>query len=961
MAPQKGKKGSKGKANKDPVIQPPAAQVQVEPPQAPEPLSVVQSMPGTLHFGSAEPRPVSRSLFTNQPSGMPAGTGLSGAFPSALTPLPEEALARGQLTSPVKQEGSVSSNPFLQRKTQPVNSQTHSPRSRSVSRRSSREFMDDWDNTRRSPRSVEQEEQHELENLDDDAVHESEAEHGRSQHEDQAQAQVYTSQQGLASGLRPLGQPLAELNDENSRRLQEVSICIPAAQATDGLLEVHDIGTTMARILRCLTYAREGLHRDFQVPHRSFSRNEYRATFKELLEYIDNALNEVWEYPLGEFEAAYILDAKHMRKLTKELSILLSNNEEGFLLLGKGLPTLPRWGRDGKWDDIWHAIDFEILSVAYRCEVETFLMKIGDAMLEAKKLEREIQSSPGHSRTTKTRTAEATEPVREPSRPFSSVSQRKMRTTENQVEFKEAYPNHDAPPHIRMATQAPTYATKREDPNIDKNPFSKGWIPPNTINTLPPAFNINGGRSQTMTLNPPEPPQPNYATRPQEDVLSEQQTMQKSGTSTSLLTGPPPTFNPFLATAATMPPSYSAIPLQVPRANLNANIFGNTYVQSSSNRLREITGPTFGNLSAPEDPALPLQTQTGGGSGPGGYPDGGDDGGKDPKKPNSRGVGGPDRRPANSNGGTTSTSEIRFDYKLKVDTIPTWDGDADTLGRWLMRVNSIARQSATVFQQLGKILPTRLTGRAENWYFSLSFETRQRMEYDWDTMKSGICQYYMNSSYMERMRTRANKASYRSSGNSTELPSEYFIRKLEMLQLVYNYSERELITEVMVGTPSQWTTILTPHLYNRLEDFQQAIKFHEDVLVSVGSSRYGNYQYADRDYPRNPFSQYKTPKAKVNQVGWTDAIKNPPFPKDDANVSKKGTPVSKGGRPCRHCGSGNHWDYECKYARKGERKARVNMIAQSEEDRSAQEEYDDLYYGLESDEEEESNAEAGFC
>ncbi|KAF6741944.1 hypothetical protein DFP72DRAFT_861331, partial [Ephemerocybe angulata] len=479
--------------------------------------------------------------------------------------------------------------------------------------------MDDWDNTRRSPRSVEQEEQHELENLDDDAVHESEAEHGRSQHEDQAQAQ---------------GSPPGYGHWDNHWRNSTTKTPAdykksPSASQLRKQLTGFSKYTTSERPWRVSSDASP-------MPEK-----DYIETFRFLIDHsvvtsIVLPLRNywIWEYPLGEFEAAYILDAKHMRKLTKELSILLSNNEEGFLLLGKGLPTLP--GGEGMANGtIWHAIDFEILSVAYRCEVETFLMKIGDAMLEAKKLEREIQSSPGHSRTTKTRTAEAT----------NHVSQRKMRTTENQVEFKEAYPNHDAPPHIRMATQAPTYATKREDPNIDKNPFSKGWIPPNTINTLPPAFNINGGRSQTMTLNPPEPPQPNYATRPQEDVLSEQQTMQKSGTSTSLLTGPPPTFNPFLATAATMPPSYSAIPLQVPRANLNANIFGNTYVQSSSNRLREITGPTFGNLSAPEDPALPLQTQTGGGSGPGGYPDGGDDGGKDPKKPNSRGVGGPDRRP----------------------------------------------------------------------------------------------------------------------------------------------------------------------------------------------------------------------------------------------------------------------------------------------------------------------------
>lgn len=77
----------------------------------------------------------------------------------------------------------------------------------------------------------------------------------------------------------------------------------------------------------------------------------------------------------------------------------------------------------------------------------------------------------------------------------------------------------------------------------------------------------------------------------------------------------------------------------------------------------------------------------------------------------------------------------------------------------------------------------------------------------------------------------------------------------------------------------------------------------------------------------------------------------PQFPKDDATVSKRGTPEEKGARPCRHCGSGKHWDPDCKYARKGIRQARVNVVQTTEEDHQAQEDYDDLYYNLPSEDE----------
>lgn len=234
------------------------------------------------------------------------------------------------------------------------------------------------------------------------------------------------------------------------------------------------------------------------------------------------------------------------------------------------------------------------------------------------------------------------------------------------------------------------------------------------------------------------------------------------------------------------------------------------------------------------------------------------------------------------------------------------------------------------------------------------------MEKDWDHFKKGICTYYMNRAYLDRMKIRANKASYRDFSNSKESPSEYFIRKLELLQLVYNCNDRELINEIMSGTPSIWTTILTPHLYFRLEDFQQTVKFHEETLLRSDSR--SAYLYRN-DFSRNPYSNFRDQqgtKAKVNAVGWSEATKNPPFPKDDANVSKRGTPVSKGGRPCRHCGSGNHWDYECQYARKGERRVRSNHVVQGDADRDAQEEYDELYYGLMSDDEEEKEESVDF-
>ena len=180
--------------------------------------------------------------------------------------------------------------------------------------------------------------------------------------------------------------------------------------------------------------------------------------------------------------------------------------------------------------------------------------------------------------------------------------------------------------------------------------------------------------------------------------------------------------------------------------------------------------------------------------------------------------------------------EPQFDTKLKIDAIPTWDRNPESLRRWLLKINSLAKRSTIVFKQLGTLVPTRLTGPAEVWYYSQSVETRDRVEQDWNTLRGAIGEYYMNRAFLDKQKARANRAVYRDANNGRETPSEYVIRKLELLQFVYNYTDRELINEIMEGAPSYWMPFITPHLFQNLEEFQLSVKFHEDSLLKLGNS-----------------------------------------------------------------------------------------------------------------------------
>lgn len=73
---------------------------------------------------------------------------------------------------------------------------------------------------------------------------------------------------------------------------------------------------------------------------------------------------------------------------------------------------------------------------------------------------------------------------------------------------------------------------------------------------------------------------------------------------------------------------------------------------------------------------------------------------------------------------------MHFKLKLKMDTVPYWNGNADKLARWMMKVNQIAKQSKLIFRQLEVVVPQQFKGATEDWYYSIYPEMRDYIETD---------------------------------------------------------------------------------------------------------------------------------------------------------------------------------------------------------------------------------------
>ena len=201
----------------------------------------------------------------------------------------------------------------------------------------------------------------------------------------------------------------------------------------------------------------------------------------------------------------------------------------------------------------------------------------------------------------------------------------------------------------------------------------------------------------------------------------------------------------------------------------NSSVFGHPAQNTSSKAFQELfgvknsknrTGHVVVNSPSPATPvAQSNKNSSGEAPGPGDSDGDDSDDGKGNKPPHNPRIPQQGKNPFENaaketiivTSGKTSV-EPQFDTKLKMDAIPTWDGSPDSLRRWFLKLNSLSRRSEIIFKQLGTLVPTRLTGNAETWYYSQSVETRERIEDNWGTLRAAIGEYYMNRAFLDKQK-----------------------------------------------------------------------------------------------------------------------------------------------------------------------------------------------------------------
>ena len=86
----------------------------------------------------------------------------------------------------------------------------------------------------------------------------------------------------------------------------------------------------------------------------------------------------------------------------------------------------------------------------------------------------------------------------------------------------------------------------------------------------------------------------------------------------------------------------------------------------------------------------------------------------------------------------------------------------------------------------------------------------------------------MNLHWLEKQKLRVNKARYREPGHQCKSPSNYIIHKMELLSLIYSYTDTETVQAIMQEVHDSWASVINPQYQKTIQGFQSGIKYHEE-------------------------------------------------------------------------------------------------------------------------------------
>ncbi|KAJ7828717.1 hypothetical protein B0H13DRAFT_1916894 [Mycena leptocephala] len=173
--------------------------------------------------------------------------------------------------------------------------------------------------------------------------------------------------------------------------------------------------------------------------------------------------------------------------------------------------------------------------------------------------------------------------------------------------------------------------------------------------------------------------------------------------------------------------------------------------------------------------------------------------------------------------------------KMKVESLPEWDGNHDTAIDYFWEVSQIANLQGWIPKALGFWLPTRLkTGsQIQLWFSTLPVARQVQMRGHYLTYLQVIKDRYLGKKWQLRMNLKFEQQSFRQPGHEKESPQKFLGRHTQYVRLLANTDDGGPLEVflIMRKAPIAWSTILVLENIKSTEELYKRINDHEEELV----------------------------------------------------------------------------------------------------------------------------------
>src|SRR6201996_1211120 len=215
----------------------------------------------------------------------------------------------------------------------------------------------------------------------------------------------------------------------------------------------------------------------------------------------------------------------------------------------------------------------------------------------------------------------------------------------------------------------------------------------------------------------------------------------------------------------------------------------------------------------------------------------GSGGGSDPDEPGG-GRGSTDSGfPYIAPGAPYGTLVPTIEPKLKIESLPEWDGDHDTAIDYFWEVGQLATLSGWMPKALAYWLPSRLKkdSPVHLWFSTLPTARQADMRGHYMNYLQTMKERYLGKRWQLETNLKFEAQAFRQEGHEKESPQSFIGRRIKYVRMLANTDDGGPLEVflVMKKAPIRWCTILVLENIHSIEELYDKVNEHAGSLVDA--------------------------------------------------------------------------------------------------------------------------------